>query len=59
MADDDREQLNNQDIGAILGEAETGKRPEWKDIANHTPMYKSYWAQRKSFAVRNDMLQHH
>jgi hypothetical protein len=51
-------QLNDQDIGPIL-EEETGQRPEWKDIATHSPTYKSYWTQLKSIAVRNGILQRH
>jgi hypothetical protein len=51
------EQLNDPDIGLILQEVETGQRPEWKDIANHSPVYKSYWAQWKSLAVRNGILE--
>jgi hypothetical protein len=30
---------------AILQEVETGRRPEWKDIADRIPTNKSYWAQ--------------
>jgi hypothetical protein len=47
------------DIGTILEEAETGQRPEWKDIADRSPTYKSYWAQWKSLAVRNGILECH
>jgi hypothetical protein len=35
----------------------TGQRPEWNDIADCSPTYKSYWAQWKSFAVRNSTLE--
>jgi hypothetical protein len=52
------DQLNDPDIGPILQETETGQRPEWKDIADRSPTYKSYWAQWKSLAVRNDILEH-
>jgi hypothetical protein len=38
------EQLNDPDIGSILQEVETGQRLEWKDIADHSPTYKFYWA---------------
>jgi hypothetical protein len=51
------EQLNDPDIGCILQEVETGQRPEWKDIADRSPTYKSYWAQWKSLAVRNGILE--
>jgi hypothetical protein len=47
------EQLNDQDIGFILEEAETGQRPEWKDIADRRPAYKSYCAQWKFLSVRS------
>jgi hypothetical protein len=42
-----REQLYDQDTGPILVEAVTRHRPEWKDITDYIPMYKSYWAQGK------------
>jgi hypothetical protein len=51
------EQLNDPNIGPILQEVETGQRPEWKNIADRSPTYKSYWAQWKSLAVRNDVLE--
>jgi hypothetical protein len=51
------EQLNDPAIGPILQEAETGQRLEWKDIVDCSPMYKSYWAQWKSLAVRNSILE--
>jgi hypothetical protein len=51
------EQLNDADIGPILQEVETGQRPEWKDIADHSPLYKSYWAQWNSLTVRNGILE--
>jgi hypothetical protein len=52
------EQLNDPDIGPILQDVETGRRPEWKDITDRSPTYKSYWAQWKSLAVRNGILEH-
>jgi hypothetical protein len=54
-----REQLDDTDVGLILQEAETGQRPEWKDIADRSPTYKSYWAQWKSLAVRDGVLERH
>jgi hypothetical protein len=51
------EQLNDPDLGRILQEVETGQRPEWKDIADRSPTYKSYWAQWKSLAVRDGILE--
>jgi hypothetical protein len=53
------EQLNDKDIGTILEEEETGRRPERKDIADRSPTYKSYWNQWKSLAVRNGILERH
>jgi hypothetical protein len=51
------EQLNDTDIEPILPEVEPGRRPEWKDIADRNPTHKSYWAQWKSLAVRNGVLE--
>jgi hypothetical protein len=51
------EQSNDPDIGRILREMKTGQRPEWKNIADRSPTYKSYWDQWKSLAVRNGILQ--
>jgi hypothetical protein len=51
------EQLNDPVIGPILQEVETGRRPEWKDIAGRNPVYKSCWAKWKSLAVRNGVLE--
>jgi hypothetical protein len=46
-----KEQITDRDIGSILQEVESGRRPEGKDIADRIPTYKSYWAQLKSLAV--------
>jgi hypothetical protein len=51
------EQLNDPDIGHILQELETGQKSEWKDIADRSPTYKSYWAQWKPLAVKNGILE--
>jgi hypothetical protein len=51
------EQLNDADIGSILQEVEAGQQPEWKDIVDRSPTYKSYWALWKSLAVRNGILE--
>jgi hypothetical protein len=51
------EQLNGLDIGPILQEVQTGQRQEWKDIANRSSTYKSYWAPWESLAVRNGILE--
>jgi hypothetical protein len=32
-------------MGQVLQEVEDGQRPEWEDIADRNPIYKSYWAQ--------------
>jgi hypothetical protein len=39
-----------------MREIETGRRPEWRDISNRGPIYKNYWAQWKSLALKNDVL---
>jgi hypothetical protein len=36
-----REQLNDHHIEPILEEADTEQRPEWKDIADRRPTYKT------------------
>jgi hypothetical protein len=36
---------------------EAGQRPQWKDIADRSPTYKSYWAQWKSLVVRDGVLE--
>jgi hypothetical protein len=51
------EQLNDANIGPILQDVETGQRPEWKDSADRSPTYKSYWAQWRLLAVRNGILE--
>jgi hypothetical protein len=51
------EQLNDPDIGPILQEVETGEQPEWKDIADRSPKYKSSWAQWNSLTVTNSILE--
>jgi hypothetical protein len=53
------EQLNDQIIGSILEGVKTGQHPEWKDIADCSPTYKSYWAQWKYLALRNGILKRH
>jgi hypothetical protein len=39
-----------------MREIEAGLRPEWRDISDRCTNYKSYWAQWKSFAVRDGVL---
>jgi hypothetical protein len=51
------DQLHHPDMGPILQEMETGQRPEWKDIADRSPTYKSYCAQWKSLAESNGVLE--
>jgi hypothetical protein len=51
------EQLNDPDIGPLLQEVETEQGPQWKDIADRSSTYKSYWAQWKSLSVWNGILQ--
>jgi hypothetical protein len=54
-----REQLADEDVGPLLKEVEAGQRPEWKDISDRSPTYKSYWAQWQSLAVRDGVLERH
>jgi hypothetical protein len=35
---------------------EAEQRPEWKDISDRGPIYKSYWAQCKSLGLRDGVL---
>jgi hypothetical protein len=53
------EQLNDQAIGFILQETETGLHPEWKDIADRSHTNKSYRAQLKSQVVTNRIIKRH
>jgi len=54
-----REQLADNDLGPLIREIEAGCRPEWRDICNRGPIYKSYWVQWKSFALRDGVLVRH
>jgi hypothetical protein len=38
---------------------EAGQCPEWRDISDRRPIYKSYWAQWKSLVVKDGVLEHH
>jgi hypothetical protein len=51
-----REQLNEHDMGQILQEVEAGQCPEWKDIADCSPTYKSHWAQWNSLVLTDGVL---
>jgi hypothetical protein len=51
------EQLNDPDIEPLLHEVEAVQRPQWKDIADCSSIYKSYWAQWTLLSVRNGILQ--
>jgi 3-deoxy-D-manno-octulosonate 8-phosphate phosphatase KdsC-like HAD superfamily phosphatase len=39
-----------------MREIEAGQRSEWRDISDRSTIYKGYWAQWKSFAVRDGVL---
>ena len=54
-----REQLADNDIGTLMREMEAGRRPEWKDISDRCPLYKSYWVQWKSLVLRNGVPVRH
>lgn len=43
-----KEQLDDNDVGQILQEMEAGQRPQWKDIADRSPTYNSYLANKIS-----------
>jgi hypothetical protein len=45
-------------MGHILQEVKAGQAPEWKDIADRSPIYRNYWAQWNSLTVRTGVLQH-
>jgi hypothetical protein len=49
----------HQDLATVLEEVEAGQHTEWKNIADWSPIYKGYWDQWKSIAVRDGMLEHH
>jgi hypothetical protein len=53
-----RVQLKDDDVGPLLREVEAGQRPEWGDISDMGPVYKSYWAQWKPLGVRDGILIH-
>jgi hypothetical protein len=53
-----KEVMADEDMRQIPQEVEAGQCPEWKDILDHSPVYKSYEAKWKSLAVRDGMLQH-
>lgn len=52
-----KEQLSDN-FGPLMLEMEAGQCPEWKDISDWGPIYKSYWALWKSLTVRDGMLEH-
>jgi hypothetical protein len=54
-----REQLADDNLKQLLKEVEPGQRPEWRDINDRNPVYKSYWAQWKSLVVRDGVLERH
>jgi hypothetical protein len=45
------------DDGPILWEMQCAEHPEWKEMADHSPTYKSYWAQWNSLVVRDGVLE--
>ena len=50
------EQLQDSDIGPILRWIEEEKKPDWQEIAELSPVTKSYWAQWDSLKVVNGSL---
>ena len=51
--------MADNDLGQIMREIEAGRRPEWKDFSDRGPIYKSYWAEWKSLALRIGVLVRH
>jgi len=47
------------DLGLLMQEIGTGRRQEWRDISNRGPIYKTYWAQWKSLALMDGVLECH
>lgn len=45
--------------GQMLREVQTGQCLEWKDIADHNPFYRSFWAWWNSLVVRDGMQECH
>jgi hypothetical protein len=54
-----REQLADNYVGPLLRQMEAGQCPKWRDVSDWGPIYKSYWAQWKSHAVRDGVQQCH
>jgi hypothetical protein len=42
-----------------MRELEAGQCPKWRDVSEWGPIYKSLWAQWKSLAVRDSVLERH
>jgi len=51
--------LGDNDVGPLMRQMEAEHHPEWGDISDQGPSYKSYWAQWKSLAVRDSVLERH
>jgi hypothetical protein len=54
-----RDQLVDSDLGQILREVEAGKPSEWKNIADHNPIYEIYGDKRKSLVQTVGVLERH
>lgn len=54
-----REQLSDHETGLSLQEVEDEQHIKWKETANCSPTYKSYWAPRKSLAVSDGIHKRH
>jgi hypothetical protein len=52
-------QFNDHDVGQIQQEVEAGQHPEWKDIADRSPVYKRTWDQFNSPVVKDGVLKRH
>jgi len=52
-----RKQLADKDLVPLIQKIESGQRQEWKDISDWGPVYKSYWGQWNSFAMKDGVLE--
>jgi len=53
------EEWRSEFVGPLLRVMEAGQCPEWRDISDRSPFYKSYWAQWKYLVVRDGVLECH
>ena len=51
--------MADNDLGPLIREMEARQCPEWRDISDRCPVYKSYWVQWNSFALKDGVLERH